>query len=82
MFGLSAPCMQPPMHVRDEAQRDGADGSARFVVSCQMTELETVGACRMEAGDHWVVYATVDSGKVTEEGALSTVHHRKVGTTY
>ncbi len=39
-------------------------------------------ACRMEAGDHWVVYARVDSGKVTAEGALSAVHHRKVGTTY
>ena len=36
----------------------------------------------MEPGYHWVVYATVHSGKVTEEGALSAVHFRKVGTTY
>ena len=37
---------------------------------------------QMEAGDHWVVYAEVTDGKVKLEGALSSVHHRKVGTTY
>lgn len=44
--------------------------------------LECSVADKLEAGDHWVVYATVDSGQVTEEGALSAVHHRKIGTTY
>lgn len=37
---------------------------------------------RLEAGDHWIVYATVDSGKVLAETAQSSVHHRKIGTTY
>lgn len=44
--------------------------------------LECSVSDKMEAGDHWIVYATVDDGKVTEEGALSAVHHRKIGTTY
>ena len=37
---------------------------------------------QMEAGDHWVVYAEVTDGRVKLEGAFSSVHHRKVGTTY
>lgn len=37
---------------------------------------------KMEAGDHWIVYATVDSGDVLDKDNNSAVHHRKVGTTY
>ena len=44
--------------------------------------LECSVADRMEGGDHWIVYAEVTHGKVVTEGALSSVHHRKVGTTY
>jgi flavin reductase (DIM6/NTAB) family NADH-FMN oxidoreductase RutF len=44
--------------------------------------LECSASDRMDAGDHWIVYATVDDGKVTDESALGAVHHRKVGTTY
>ena len=39
-------------------------------------------ADRMEAGDHWILYATCGSGKVVDDAALSAVHHRKIGTTY
>ena len=39
-------------------------------------------ADRMEAGDHYLVYATVDSGEVVDATAVSAVHHRKVGTSY
>ena len=44
--------------------------------------LECSVADRMEGGDHWIVYAEVTHGRVVTEGALSSVHHRKVGTTY
>ena len=37
---------------------------------------------RMEAGDHWLVYATVQGGKVVDERAQSAVHFRKSGTSY
>ena len=48
---------------------------AASYVSCTIKD-------RLEAGDHWIVYATVDTGKVLEETAPSAVHHRKIGTTY
>lgn len=37
---------------------------------------------RMEAGDHWIVYANVLGGKVLNEAANTAVHHRKVGNHY
>lgn len=37
---------------------------------------------RMELSDHWIVYATVDSGRVSKPEALTAVHHRKVGNHY
>ncbi|CAG9467030.1 unnamed protein product [Pedinophyceae sp. YPF-701] len=37
---------------------------------------------RMDAGDHWVVYAMVTDGKVLSDSALTAVHHRKVGSHY
>ena len=49
-------------------------GAASYV-DCTVVE-------RMEAGDHWLVYATIDFGKVVDAGAVSAVHHRKVGTNY
>ena len=35
---------------------------------------------RLEAGDHWIVYAT--AGREHAETAQSSEHHRKIGTTY
>lgn len=37
---------------------------------------------RMEAGDHWIVYAIVDTGKVLDNDAKTAVHHRKTGSHY
>jgi flavorubredoxin/flavin reductase (DIM6/NTAB) family NADH-FMN oxidoreductase RutF len=37
---------------------------------------------RMELSDHWIVYATVDAGRVSKADALTAVHHRKVGNYY
>ncbi len=37
---------------------------------------------RMEAGDHWIVYASVDNGKVLAPDKLTAVHHRKSGNHY
>lgn len=48
---------------------------AASYVSCTIKD-------RLEAGDHWIVYATVDDGKVLAEIEPTAVHHRKIGTTY
>ena len=37
---------------------------------------------RMEAGDHWIVYATVEGGRVLDSSTPSAVHHRKTGSNY
>jgi flavorubredoxin/flavin reductase (DIM6/NTAB) family NADH-FMN oxidoreductase RutF len=39
-------------------------------------------ASRMELSDHHIVYAVVDSGRVSNPDALPAVHHRKVGNHY
>jgi len=44
--------------------------------------LECTVASRMEVSDHWLVYCTVEDGKVSDPEGMTAVHHRKVGTYY
>ncbi|MEB3268829.1 MAG: diflavin flavoprotein [Leptolyngbya sp.] len=44
--------------------------------------LECTVTSRMEVSDHWVVYCTVQDGKVSDPDGMTAVHHRKVGTYY
>ncbi|GLI66193.1 hypothetical protein VaNZ11_009958 [Volvox africanus] len=44
--------------------------------------LECSVVTRMEAGDHYLIYAHVLDGKVLDENAPTAVHHRKVGNHY
>ncbi|MEH1870295.1 diflavin flavoprotein [Nostoc sp.] len=37
---------------------------------------------RMESGDHWLVYATVENGKLLDNDGVTAVHHRKSATHY
>ncbi|MCA1903912.1 MAG: diflavin flavoprotein [Cyanobacteria bacterium KgW148] len=37
---------------------------------------------RMDANDHWIVYATAEEGKVSKPDALTAAHYRKVGNHY
>lgn len=43
-------------------------------------ECEVTG--RLDAGDHWIVYGTVNTGRVAKWEGLTATHHRKVGTHY
>jgi len=52
------------------------------VIHNAVSYLECTVKERMEAGDHWIVYATVEGGSVLDKDDLSAVHHRKVGTNY
>jgi len=36
----------------------------------------------MECGDHWLVYATVENGKVMDTEGVTAVHYRKTGSFY
>ncbi len=44
-------------------------------LECQVTS-------RMEVSDHWIVYCTVQDGKVSDPDGMTAVHHRKVGNYY
>ncbi|MCJ8279573.1 MAG: diflavin flavoprotein, partial [Rivularia sp. ALOHA_DT_140] len=37
---------------------------------------------RMDCGDHWVIYSTIHTGRVSQVNALTAVHHRKIGNHY
>lgn len=52
------------------------------ILSDALAYLECEVASRMEASDHWVIYATVDNGRVSDLDALTAVHHRKAGNHY
>jgi flavin reductase (DIM6/NTAB) family NADH-FMN oxidoreductase RutF len=36
----------------------------------------------MDCGDHWLVYATVETGRVLDPEAKTAVHQRQTGTHY
>jgi flavin reductase (DIM6/NTAB) family NADH-FMN oxidoreductase RutF len=44
--------------------------------------LECEVVSRMECSDHWLVYSTVETGRVSNLDGLTAVHHRKVGNHY
>jgi flavin reductase (DIM6/NTAB) family NADH-FMN oxidoreductase RutF len=52
------------------------------ILSDALAYLECQVSSRMDCGDHWLVYSTVDNGRVSKEDALTAVHHRKVGNHY
>ncbi|NDJ17119.1 diflavin flavoprotein [Myxacorys almedinensis] len=56
------------------------NGSPILADSLAYLECEVVS--RMECSDHWIVYSTVDAGRVAKADALTAVHHRKVGNHY
>jgi flavorubredoxin/flavin reductase (DIM6/NTAB) family NADH-FMN oxidoreductase RutF len=44
--------------------------------------LECTVESRMDCGDHWLIYAIVDSGKVLNNIGVTAIHHRKSGSHY
>ncbi|MBD2109035.1 diflavin flavoprotein [Nodosilinea sp. FACHB-13] len=44
-------------------------------IECEVTS-------RMEVSDHWIVYCTVQDGKVSDPDGQTAIHHRKVGNYY
>ncbi len=52
------------------------------ILTDALAYIECKVASRMELSDHWIVYATVDAGRVSKADSLTAVHHRKVGNYY
>ncbi|MCU0571046.1 MAG: diflavin flavoprotein [Oculatellaceae cyanobacterium Prado106] len=57
-----------------------ANGSPILADALAYLECEVVS--RMDCPDHWVVYSTVDIGRISKADGLTAVHHRKVGNHY
>ncbi len=52
------------------------------ILTDALAYLECVVTTRMETSDHWIVYSTVDAGRVSKPESLTAVHHRKVANYY
>ncbi|NJR65951.1 MAG: flavin reductase family protein, partial [Leptolyngbyaceae cyanobacterium CRU_2_3] len=59
-----------------------AAGNGSPILADALAYLECEVASRMECSDHWLVYSTVDTGRVSKTDGLTAVHHRKVGNHY
>ena len=69
-----------------ENRFDGVDievaSNGAYILKDAIAYLECTARNRMDCGDHWVVYATIDSGQVFDTNAKTAVHHRKTGNHY
>jgi flavorubredoxin/flavin reductase (DIM6/NTAB) family NADH-FMN oxidoreductase RutF len=52
------------------------------ILTDALAYLECEVSQRMECGDHWLVYAQIENGKVLESNGLTAIHHRKTGGHY
>ncbi len=62
------------------ATQEAANGC--FILTDALAYLECTVQNRMECGDHWLIYATVDSGKVIDSNGVTAVNYRKSGNQY
>ncbi len=53
-----------------------------YILKDALAYLECTVRDRMECGDHWLVYASVDRGRVLNPAGVTAVHHRKSGSHY
>jgi flavorubredoxin/flavin reductase (DIM6/NTAB) family NADH-FMN oxidoreductase RutF len=60
--------------------QSATDGSPILTDALAYMECEVVS--RMECSDHWIVYSTVNAGRVSKPESITAVHHRKLGNSY
>ncbi|KOP25157.1 flavin oxidoreductase [Hapalosiphon sp. MRB220] len=82
-IGLMKHFLKPfgPGQNRFEGVATTEAGNGNPILTDALAYLECTVETRMEAGDHWLVYATVDNGQVLDDG-VTAVHHRKSGNHY
>jgi flavorubredoxin/flavin reductase (DIM6/NTAB) family NADH-FMN oxidoreductase RutF len=72
----------PPGADRFEGVKTQTANNGSPILTDSLAYMECEVESRMELSDHWIVYATVQSGRVSNPDALPAVHHRKVGNHY
>ena len=68
--------LQPGLHF------DRLMGLVSPILNDALAYLECTVSSRLECGDHWLVYAVVDDGKVLQPTGMTAVHYRKSGSYY
>jgi flavin reductase (DIM6/NTAB) family NADH-FMN oxidoreductase RutF len=87
--------LQEGRNVRRHFLKSFAPGEDRFaglavqeaengcpVLSEALAYLECTVHNRMDCGDHWLIYAIVENGKVLQSTGMTAVHQRKSGSHY
>jgi flavorubredoxin/flavin reductase (DIM6/NTAB) family NADH-FMN oxidoreductase RutF len=64
----------------DVKTQTAKNGSPILTEAVAYMECEVVNS--MECSDHWILYCTVEDGKVSKPDSLTAVRHRKVGNYY
>jgi flavorubredoxin/flavin reductase (DIM6/NTAB) family NADH-FMN oxidoreductase RutF len=72
----------PPGGDRFSGIKTYADGNGCPILADALAYLDCEVVSRMECSDHWIVYSTIENGRVSNPDALTAVHHRKVGNHY
>jgi flavorubredoxin/flavin reductase (DIM6/NTAB) family NADH-FMN oxidoreductase RutF len=62
------------------ATYDAGNGSP--ILAEALAYVECTVSHRLEASDHWIVYCTAETGRVSNPDGLTVVHHRKAGNHY
>ncbi|MBW4614951.1 MAG: diflavin flavoprotein [Desmonostoc vinosum HA7617-LM4] len=52
------------------------------ILADALSYMECEVTTRMDCGDHWIIYSTVQTGRVAKINALPAIHHRKMGNHY
>ena len=86
--GRDRPIMREMVRPRGPAEdrfanlaTERSEVSGALILTDSASYLECEVSDRMEAGDHWLVYATIVDGKVLDD-VPAAVHFRKVGNSY
>ncbi len=72
----------PPGADRFEGVKTYPANNGAPILADALAYLECKVVSRLDCNDHWLVYSTVELGRVSSTDALTAVHHRKVGNHY
>lgn len=56
--------------------------NAAPILADALAYVECTVTHRMAASDHWIIYCTAETGRVSNTDGLTAVHHRKAGSHY
>ena len=72
----------PPGADRFEEIKTVPANNGSLIIAESLAYIECQVGNRLECSDHWIVYSTVQTGRVAKLDVLTAVHHRKVGNHY